>query len=86
MTTAPFTAPSTAPEPLIRVEKGSVDPAELAALTAVLLHRGAYDVCADEGQASAPCWSRAGTRHATGSALSWRAAHIRDAARRPWQG
>jgi hypothetical protein len=80
------TAPSVSPEPLIRVDKGSVDPTELAALTAVLLHRIAHDVGADERQALAPRWSRAGTRHLAGSPLSWRSASVRDAARRPWQG
>ncbi|MFC5216524.1 acyl-CoA carboxylase subunit epsilon [Streptomyces coerulescens] len=94
MTTTPFASSLTSPvtstftsiEPLIRVEKGSAGPAELAALTAVLLHRVAYDACAyDARQAPAPRWNRAGTRHAAGSPVSWRSAHLRDSARRPWQ-
>ncbi|MFD5268546.1 acyl-CoA carboxylase epsilon subunit [Streptomyces sp. NPDC058335] len=90
MTTAPFSpfSPSTSSEPLIRVEKGSAGPAELAALTAVLLHRVAYgaDAGAEESRAPAPRWRRAGTRHAAGTPLSWRSAPVQDAARRPWQG
>ena len=81
MTTAPFAAP----EPLFRVEKGTAGPAELAALTAVLLHRAAHDVCADEGRAPAARWSRAGTRPAAGSPVSWRSAPVRGAAHRPRQ-
>ena len=98
MTTAPIAsfaplaslASLASSEPLIRVEKGSAGPAELAALTAVLLHRAAYgagaDACAKESRAPAPRWRRAGTRHAAGTPLSWRSAPVRDAARRPWQG
>ncbi|WP_432020701.1 acyl-CoA carboxylase subunit epsilon [Streptomyces sp. 1222.5] len=82
MTTAPSVSPFASHEPLIRVEKGSVDLAELAALTAVLLRRVTYDVCADEGRPSAPRWSRAGTRHQAASPVSWRSAHVRDTARR----
>ncbi|USQ84469.1 acyl-CoA carboxylase subunit epsilon [Streptomyces phaeoluteigriseus] len=89
MTTAPF-APFASSEPLIRVERGTAGPAELAALTAVLLHRAAYGAdaaaVAEECRAPAPRWRRAGTRHAAGTPLSWRSAPVRDAARRPWQG
>ncbi|WP_328551597.1 MULTISPECIES: acyl-CoA carboxylase subunit epsilon [unclassified Streptomyces] len=79
MTTAPFASP----EPLFRVEKGSAGPSELAALTAVLLHRAACDVRADECRTQAPRWSRAGTRPMAGSPLSWRSAPGREDARRP---
>ncbi|MFC8433073.1 acyl-CoA carboxylase subunit epsilon [Streptomyces sp. NPDC057253] len=91
MTIAPFaapslTGPSTSGEPLIRVERGSAGPAELAALTAVLLHRVAYGACADDARLPpAPRWSRAGTRHTDSSPVSWRSAHLRDSPRRPLQ-
>ena len=95
MTTAPVTSPVTSPgtspitsaEPLIRVERGSADPAELAALTAVLLQRVAHhQVCAEEPCTPSPRWSRSGTRHTAGTPLSWRSAHLRNTARRPWLG
>ncbi|MFG2943274.1 acyl-CoA carboxylase subunit epsilon [Streptomyces sp. NPDC048282] len=74
-------------EPLFRVEKGTVGPAELAALTAVLLQRVAHhQVCAEEPCAQSPRWSRSGTRHTADAPLSWRSAHLRNTARRPWLG
>ncbi|MEU8685492.1 acyl-CoA carboxylase subunit epsilon [Streptomyces sp. NPDC048611] len=59
--------------PLIRVEKGAPDALDIAALTAVLLGRGAAapGQAADRGRTFAP-WSRAGHPATCPTPRSWR--------------
>ncbi|WND34675.1 acyl-CoA carboxylase epsilon subunit [Streptomyces sp. BB1-1-1] len=64
------------PQPLLRIEKGNPDEAELAALTAVLLARAGVlpgrDEEAKQADRRTACWRRLERRTRPGTPRSWR--------------
>ncbi|MEJ1202777.1 MULTISPECIES: acyl-CoA carboxylase epsilon subunit [unclassified Streptomyces] len=69
-------APQAPPQPLLRIEKGNPDEAELAALTAVLLARAGVlpgqDEEAKQADRRTACWRRLERRTRPGTPRSWR--------------
>ncbi|MFB7085273.1 acyl-CoA carboxylase epsilon subunit [Streptomyces sp. NPDC056296] len=74
--TSSITGTTDAAQPLLRIEKGNPDEAELAALTAVLLARAGalpgQDEEAKQADRRTACWRRLERRTRPGTPRSWR--------------